>query len=190
MMIFQLILKQPTKHLNSMTNLANYHGHCRGVILCIIFSWTLILAVFTYIFYCSLILSHIKAKPVMIVESIKDVLDNSQINVAGQFSIQKMGNIFYQGKPYNLIQRAQKYEKKMNLGGISSNPNTNFINLNILKDMINGRTVVLVNSFLRLIMQDAYHEFNLVSAMGKYSQCYVVYSVFKNHEYSTQIANA
>ena len=148
------------------------------------------IVVITYIFSCSLLMSYIKPKPVKLVESINDVLNNSEIGIAGQFSIKKLSHkiIDYQTMRA-LMERAWKYEGKMNLGQITTYPYYNFLTLDILKDMINGKGIVLVDSYMRKAMQDLYNEFNLVTASEKYSQNFEAYYVFKNIKFSAQIAN-
>ena len=190
--ICQLILKQFSNYMENSRSKALNHFHLKAIIEVIIFVWILMLAILTYIFSCSLLISYIKPKPIKLAESIKDILNNSEIDVAGQFSIEQLhsGRLINYQTLQVIMQRARKYEEKMNLGHrMTANPNINFINLDILKDMIKGKAIVLVNSFQKKIMQDVYHKFNLVSAIEKYLQKYIAYYVFKNLKFSAQIAN-
>ena len=158
----------------------------QNIIFKLIFTWILMLTVITHILSCSMLLSHLKFKPVKIVESVKDILRNSNLNVAGRFSI---STLFARSFP-NLLKRAEKYENNMNIGNKSLNPNTDFITTNILEDMIKGKAVVLVNSLVKTKIQESYRDYNLVSAEKKYFSRYLVHLVSKNQAYTTKITNA
>lgn len=181
LLIFGSILKQSTKYLSSTRLISTNHVNFRIIYILIIFTWIVLLAVFTYIFSCSIILSQIKLKPVKFVESIQDVVQNSKLNVAGSFVLR----LFPDNQ--ELMIRAKEYEKKMEIEG---NPNTNFITKDILNDILTGKAIVLANSLIMAYMMDSYQEYNLVSAKMKYGQIYMVHLISKNHRCSTQITNA
>ena len=184
--ILQAILKQSPKCFRSLRLNKDNPIHFQNNIFTIIFTWILMLTVITYIFSSSLLLSHIKFKPVKLVESLKDILGNPNLNVAGRFSI---NTVFAKSVP-GLLKRAKKYEKDMEIGNKSLNPNIDFITKNILEDMIKGKAVVLVNSLVKMKIQDSYRDYNLVSAEKKYYNRYLVHLVSKNQKYTAKITNA
>ena len=182
LLIFQLILKESPKYFKSPRFIGSKLGLFKIIYLLVIFTWILIFAVFTYIFSCSMLLFFIKFKPVKLVESLEDALIKLDINVAGRFTIQQIDS--------DLLKRAEKYEKFMKIGDSSLNPSINFITIDILKDIITGKTVVLANTFAIENMINEFQDYNLVTAERKYSKLSMAHSVLKDHTFSREITNA
>lgn len=97
LLIFQVILKQSPEYFRNSRFVSSYRDQSRKLFFLVIFSWILILAVFTYIFSCSMVLSHFKFKSVKIVENLDDVLRDANLNVAGRFSIYSLFGNNYLG---------------------------------------------------------------------------------------------
>lgn len=85
-----------------------------------------------------MLLAYIKFKPVKLVEDLQDVRSKSNLNLAGRYTI----SIYAP----DLLKRAEIYKKSMNIGNTSFISTINFITINMLKDILNGETVVLANS--------------------------------------------
>ena len=75
----------------------------------------------------------------------------------------------------------------MHIEKLTGNPNNNFITKDVLNEFLSGKTVLLVNSFLRLIMQDTFTDFKLQTAREKYILTFIAYKMSKNFEYSNII---
>ena len=149
--------------------------------------WILLSSVISYGFSSSLLLTYFKSKPVHFVKDIKDVLVNQKINVAGMWSARKLREELGNSTFEKLEERMISYESKMNLINKTTNPNANYINKQILEEILSGKTILLVNSFNRLIMQDTFADFKLELAEIRYVMQFMVYSVSKRHKYSIEI---
>ena len=141
-------------------------------------------------FSSALLSTYFKFKPVKFMNSIKDVLDNPGIGVAGTYSALQLNNSILSEQDHkNLMTRIENYEEKM-YALDSGYVNTNFMTTEILQDVMVGKAVLLVNSHLRTRMQDSFVEFPLEIGEDSYIMTYITYQVTKNYTFASEITRA
>ena len=186
--IVRLFLRQPAHFLNNCRK--SKRNKFAWIKLIIMVSWITMITILSYSFSTALLLSYFRFTPTKVADSIDDIISNHNLNIAGEFSALLLRQQVEEAQFKNLITRIEDYEKKMNISGLSMNPNTNFIDEFILQDMIEGKTVLLVNSFVRVIMQDTFVNFKLEASKSNYDMSYLAFRVSKNSKHSSKITIA
>ena len=145
--------------------------------------------VISHSFSCSLLNTYFKSKPVKVVDSIADVLAKPELKVAGNLSAGSLKGIISDDNFNSILDRVRNYETKMQIENMTGNPNTNFISKQILQEVLKGETILLINSFLRVIVQDTFADFNLKKGES-YNMMYLAYQIARNFSFSQQITIA
>ena len=159
------------------------------VTVLVLMNWVLMTTIISHSFSCSLLNTYFKSKPVKVVETIEDVLAKPDLNVAGTLPAKYFGELLGDVNLKSTLNRVEKYERKMKIFGRTRDPNFNFVSKQILKDVLKGEAILLVNSFLRVIVQDTYADFNLKKG-ASYSMQFLAYRVSSNFSFSKKITIA
>ena len=87
-----------------------------------------------------------------------------------------------------ILKKVAKYEKMMNMSELTTNVDDIFLTKQVLQDVVLGKTVLLVNSFNRPMMQLLYADFKLELANERYAMNFLAYSLSKDIKFCYKIS--
>ena len=185
------LLKQPSNYIKSYYSSSETNTKIKNMFTfykkAVLINWILMATIISHCFASSLLITYFKVKPVKVVQTLDDVLNDQNINVAGYSSALFLNNSIEKNKFTKLFKNMQEYEKKMKISELTNNMNNDFINKQILSDVLGGKAVLLVNTLLRYKMMDRFFNYELHLADSKYLQVYLAYKMTKNSKFSDKI---
>ena len=143
------------------------------ILLCCLLSTTVLTKCFT-----SLLLgTFFKTKPSLTVETLEDIVSNPKINVIGRESLKELK--VFNPEFYEIIhKRNTDYENLLNVSDL--NEGEVFQDINMIKDVDQSKTVVLLNSLNAKSLKIFFHLNNLMESEHKYSQNFIYSYVTKS----------
>ena len=180
-------LKQHADHLKAFGK----QHRLAFLILIVGIIWITMTTIISHCFSCSLLMTYFKTKPVKIVDSMEDVLANSKLNVASHaFTLDLVQWLMSKDRFDELMKNVINYQSKVNIKVITSDiklATKDFINKQVLTDVLKGKTVLIVGTSLKRKMLENWPDFNLKSAQDKRFINYLTLKISKNSKYSKEI---
>ena len=131
----------------------------------------------------SLLKTFFKVKPHLTVNTLEDIVDNPDLFVAGRHGLKEL--IRFKPQIFEKLEnRIKKYEKSLDINSI------NMVNLGsprLIRDVQEGRAVILTDTFVAKVLKLMHPSFDLMESNYKYNQNFFYSYVTKNHTKSHEI---
>lgn len=188
--VIKQLLKQPCDILNKLNGNKNELVWFHLIIFSI---WSTSIAILAFSFSSSLLMIYFKSLPVNVVDSLEDVLLKSHLNIAGNASgytlISPVSSYIDTIKPIQVdfFKRITKYESKMKITHLTDNILNHFVNEFIIKDVLDGKTVLLMPSSMTDLLLNNYAKYNLKLVNNNKDRKLYGFRVSRNNKYSHKI---
>lgn len=154
----------------------------------LLFTWVLTASFITRAFQSILLNIYYKSKPELTVYTLEDIVDKPDLLIAGSEFLKNIEEI----KPdiyKNIEPRVKSYEKEMDIDFKTTGAiNSAFYSDQVVRDVINRKAVLLVNSYQRKLFKIIYQNHLLLESDVKYGQTFLYSTVNKSIPYSYRIS--
>ena len=180
---------------NSMASIKSKDENAKSVLvkmeIVYHFLWeTVITSIISYCFSSALLMIYFQTYPVTVANSVEDILAKPELSVVGYYPAEDLEQNMSEEEFKNLRQRIDAYETKMDIVNQSRDYNNRYLTKYILRDMLEGKSVALMTSYLAASYQDIFSEYKFEIGDNSYQMHYMTYRVPKNHEFSLRITRA